>query len=158
LEGKEMANGKKVYNEICKILDGIDWTYTRHDDDLIISSGIKSEDLPIEFLIAVNDDRNLIQYISKLPFVMPEDKRVDGAVAVAVANYGMINGSFDYDIKDGEIRFRLTQSYIDGTPSAELIRYMIAVSSGMVDNYNDKFFMLAKNMISISDFIAKENA
>ena len=151
-----MANGKKVYKEICKILDGIDWKYTPHDDDLIISSGIKSDDLPIEFLIAVNDERNVIQYISKLPFTMPEDKRVDGAVAVAVANYGMVNGSFDYDVSDGEIRFRLTHSYIDAVPSADLISYMIGVSSNTVDRYNDRFFMLAKNMISISDFIAKD--
>ena len=152
-----MANGQKVYDEIRKILDGIDWKYEGRDDKLIISSAIKSDDLPIEFLIVVNDEKEVVQYISKLPFCMPENKRVDGAVAVAVANYGMINGSFDYDINDGEIRFRLTQSYIDGVPGADFIRYMIGVSSNTVDAYNDKFFMLAKNMMTISDFIAKEN-
>ncbi len=151
-----MANGKKVYGEIRKILDKMDWKYTPHDDDLIISSGIKGEDLPIEFLIVVNDERNVVQYISKLPFNMPEDKRVDGAVIVAVANYGLVNGSFDYDINDGEIRYRLTQSYLDGMPTQELIEYMIGASSSTVDNYNDRFFMIAKNMMTVSDFIKKE--
>ena len=152
-----MANGKKVYAQIRKVLDKMDWKYTPHDDDLVISSGIKSDDLPIEFLIVVNDDKEIIQYYSKLPFSMPEDKRVDGAIVVAVANYGMVNGSFDYDINDGEIRFRLTQSYVDALPSQEFIEYMIGVSSNTVDAYNDKFFMVAKNMLSVSDFIKKEN-
>ena len=152
-----MANGKKVYAHIRKVLDKMDWKYTPHDDDLVISSGVKSDDLPIEFLIVVNDDKEVIQYYSKLPFSMPEDKRVEGAIVVAVANYGMVNGSFDYDINDGEIRFRLTQSYVDALPSQEFIEYMIGVATNTVDAYNDKFFMVAKNMLSVSDFIKKEN-
>jgi hypothetical protein len=34
---------------------------------------------------------------------------------------------------------------------------MILVSAGTIDDYNDKFFMLGKNMMTVQDFFAKEN-
>ena len=55
-----------------------------------------------------------------------EDKRVDGAIAVCVANNGLNDGCFDYDVRDGEIRFRLTSSYRESTPGTALFEYMIA--------------------------------
>ena len=35
---------------------------------------------------------------------------------------------------------------------------MIMVSAGTIDNYNDKFFMLSKGMITLQQFIEQENA
>ena len=89
---------------------------------------------------------------------MPEDKRQDGAIAVCAANYGLVDGSFDYDIGDGEIRFRLASSYRDSDLGPDLFEYMIMVAASMVDNYNDKLFMLAKGMMTVQQFIEKENA
>jgi hypothetical protein len=67
------------------------------------------------------------------------------------------DGSFDYDINDGEIRFRLTSSYRESILSKELFVYMIGVSIGTIDQYNDKFFMLSKGVMSIQQFIEQEN-
>ena len=119
---------------------------------------MKGDDLPIEFIMVVRPKNQVVQFISSLPFNMPEDKRVDGAIAVCVANYGLVDGSFDYDLRDGEIRFRLTCSYRESTLSEELFNYMIMVSASTVDNYNDKFFMIAKGMMTVQQFIEQENS
>ena len=78
-------------------------------------------------------------------------------MAVCVANYGLINGSFDYDLSDGEIRFRLVSSYRESILSEALFNYMIVVSAGTVDDYNDKFLMVSNGMMSAEDFIKWEN-
>jgi hypothetical protein len=88
---------------------------------------------------------------------MPEDKRVEGAIAVSVANYGLVDGSFDYDISDGEIRYRLTSSYRESILSDDLFEYMIMCAASTVDDYNDRFFMLAKGMIDVEKFVELEN-
>ncbi len=152
-----MPSAHEVYNNLISMLDAFDWKYERDDEHLLIKSGVRSEDLPIEFFLHVVENNEVVQFISSLPFRMPDDMRVDGAIAVAVANYGMVDGSFDYDISDGEIRFRLTTAYRDTMPSAEILQYIIGVASSTVDKYNDRFFMLAKKMITIEDFIKKEN-
>ena len=153
-----MTKAKEIFGTLVAMLDERDWNYEKLEDDLVIKSGIKGDDLPIEFIVIVNPKNEVVQFISKLLFNMPEDKRVDGAIAVCVANYGLVDGSFDYDISDGEIRYRLTSSYRESILGKDLFEYMIMVAAGTVDNYNDKFFMLAKNMITIQQFIEQENA
>ena len=156
-EEMNMRKAVEVYNTLIHMLDTRDWKYEKHEDQLLIKSGIRGDDLPIEFIVLVKPRNQVVQFYSSLPFRMPEDKRVDAAIAVCVANYGLVDGSFDYDISDGEIRYRLTSSYRESTLGEDLFEYMIMVAASTVDQYNDKFFMLSKGMMSVQQFIEQEN-
>ena len=153
-----MQKAKEVFGTLVNMLDNRGWKYEKHEEDLVIKSGVKGDDLPVEFIVLVNPRNEVVQFYSAMPFNVPEDKRLDAALAVCVANYGLVDGSFDYDLSDGEIRFRLTCSYRESTLSEELFEYMIMVSASTVDQYNDKFFMLAKGMMTVQQFIEQENA
>ena len=155
-ETLDLQKAKSVYYSLIDMLDTRNWKYERHDDDLVIRSGIKGEDLPIEFIVYVKPKNQVVQFISTLPFNIPEDKRVEAAIAVCVANYGLVDGSFDYDVNDGEIRYRLTSSYRDSYLGADLFEYMIMCAASTVDDYNDRFFMLSKGMIDIEGFMNME--
>lgn len=150
---QDMKKAVEVYDTLCSMLDNIGWKYDKVEEKLMIKSGVKGEDLPIDFLVIVKPRNQVVQFISSMPFNMPEDKRVEGALAVCTANYGLVDGSFDYDLSDGQIVFRLTSSYRDSLLSEALFEYMIMVSASTIDNYNDRFFMLAKGMISLEQFI-----
>jgi hypothetical protein len=88
-----MAKAREVFAEIVNMLDTRDWKYEKFEDDLLIRSGIKGDDLPVEFILFIKPENQVVQFISKLPFNMPDDKRVEGAIAVSVANYGLVDGS-----------------------------------------------------------------
>ena len=152
----DMNKAREVYNALVNMLDTRDWKYEKDEENLLIKSGIKGEDLPIQFIMIVNPRNQVVQFISSLPFNMPDDMRVDGALAVAVANYGLVDGSFDYDLNDGEIRYRLTAAYRDSVLGPDLFEYMIGAAASTVEQYNDRFFMLAKKMITIEKFIEME--
>ena len=154
----DMRKAKSVFTSLVNMLDTRDWKYEKHEEDLLIRSAISGDDLPVEFVVVVNPKNQVVQFLSRLPFSIPDDKRVDAAIAVCVANYGLVDGSFDYDISDGEIRYRLTSSYRESELGADLFEYMIMVAASTVDSYNDKFFMLAKGMLTVQDFIEQENA
>ena len=152
----DMKRAKEVFDSLTNMLDTRNWKYEKHEEKLLIKSGIKGEDFPVQFVMLVKPENEVIQFISLMPFDMPEDKRVEGALAVSVANYGLVNGSFDYDLSDGEIRFRLTTSYRNTKLDDDLLEYMILVSAATVDKYNDRFFMLAKDMMTLEQFIEKD--
>ncbi len=154
---QEQKNAKKVYDLMLKALNERNWHYKPHDEDLMIVSDYSGDDIPINFLIAIDASREVIRFAAPMPFKMSKEKRVDGAIAVAVANYGMVNGSFDYDINDGEIKFRLSTSYHDCEIGKGFFMNMLAVALTTVDNYNDKFMMLAKGVIDVEKFIKMEN-
>ena len=152
-EELDMQQAKKVFDTLVNMLDSKGWSYDKHEDKLLITSGVKGDDFPIEFIVLVQPNNQVVQFISRLPFTIPEEKRVDGAIAVCVANFGLVDGSFDYDVSDGELRYRLTSSYRESTLGEELFEYMIMVAANTVDRYNDRFFMLSKGMIDIQRFM-----
>lgn len=160
-----MKNAKEVFDTLVKALNDLDWKFRKNEDDLVIISGAKGDDIPIDFIVKVNPKNEVVQFLSKLPFNMPEDKRVDGAIAVCVANYTLIDGSFAYDMRDGKILFKMTSSYRGSIFSEnvifitkDLFEYMIAVAISTVDHYNDKFLMIAKGRMTVQQFIEQENA
>ena len=153
----EMELARDVYELICDTLDNQDWKYNRLDEDLIITTGARGEDLPIDLLIAVNPDAQVVSVLSPMPYKIPEDKRVDAAVAVCTVNDRLINGCFDFDITTGDIQFRLVNSYRDSDLGEELINYMVLVSCSTIDTYNDKFLAVSKDLMSIEQFIKGEN-
>jgi len=149
---------QSVYETFCKTLDARNWKYTRHDEDLVITCGVRGEDLPMDLVIIVNPKAQVVSVISQLPFSIPEDKRVDMAMAVCVANNGLINGTFDFNVLKGDIRFRVVSSFRESILSEELFNYMLIIAAGTVDQYNDKFLMISKGMMSLQQLIESENA
>ena len=148
-EEKVMQQSKNVYESICSMLDNLEWKYTRHDEDLTITCGVRGDDLPMEMIIIVSPQSQVVSLYPPMPFDIPENKRVDLAVAICMINNNFVNGSFDYDISDGSIRFRLVSSFRESLLSEELFKYMVLVSTQTIDDYNDKFLMLAKDMMTL---------
>lgn len=148
-----MAKAKEMYDVLCRMMDNKGWHYEKEEEELIVKSGVKGNDFPIEFIIRVNPRNELVSFFSKLPFNVEEDKRIDVALAICAVNYWLADGSFDYDLSDGSILFRLTSSYKESTLGEALFEYMVVVSAATVDNYNDKFFMMSKGMMTYQQFI-----
>jgi hypothetical protein len=107
-------------------------------------------------VIIVDANRQLVRLLSMLNFKFPEDKRVEGAIATTVASYGMVDGSFDFDLNDGSVIFRMTASYRESRLGQGLFAYLIDCACFTVDRYNEKFLAVSKGMLSIQDFIAQE--
>ena len=150
------SSAKEVYEAFKSHLTRNNIRFDPHDDDLVITMTVTGEDLPQPTIIRVMESRDVVQILSPLPSKIPEDKRVDGAIAVSVANYGIINGSFDYDMEDGEVRFRVAQSYRGFVMNDDMIRYLLSITFSTTDTYNDRFFMFGKGLMTLEQFIEKE--
>lgn len=153
---EKLERAQKVYETLCSTLDSHEWHYKKDEERLSIACGAQGEDLPMEITIRVDVERQLIMLLSHLPFVISEDKRLDMAIATSIANNGMVDGSFDFDITNGHMFFRMTSSFIESEIGSELFTYMLMVSCHTIDEYNDRFLMLGKGMMSIEEFMKKE--
>ncbi|MBQ9857385.1 MAG: hypothetical protein IJO77_00120 [Oscillospiraceae bacterium] len=149
----KMERAKKAYATLCEALDARNWKYEKVDDDLLVHFSVNGDDLPIQYIIFVDVDRQLIRLLSHMPFDMSEDKRIDGAIATCHATYGLRDGSFDYDLSDGKIVYRMTSAFLDNEVPVSVIQYMIDFTGAVVDKYNDKFFALNKGFLTIEKFL-----
>lgn len=156
-EDMNVKQALEMYNTLKLALNEMEYRYTEDVEKLRIRLTIYGEDIPIDLLIMIDADRKLIRLMSSLPFKMSEDKRVEGSLLTNHVNYLLADGSFDYDMRDGEILFRLTASYRESLISTALLRYMINVSCSTIDKVNDKFMLVNKGAMSLSDFVKSMN-
>ncbi len=156
IDEKKMELAKQVYNTLCEAIERRDWNFGKDEEKLLVHFGVRGDDIPMNFILVVDASRQLVRLMSPMPYKMSEEKRMEGAIAACAASYGMIDGSFDYDLSDGSIVFRMTASFIESAIGEGLLQYMISCSCVMVDKYNDQFLAIDKGLMSIADFIEKE--
>lgn len=150
---KNNAFAKTVFTTLCDVMERRGWKYENDEKDLTVHFIVSGDDIPMQFILVIDAERQLIRLMSPLPFKMSEDKRIDGAIATCAASFGLADGSFDYDLTEGRIIFRMTASFRESLIGEELFHYMIECSCVTVDEYNDKFLAIDKGLLSVSDFI-----
>lgn len=151
----KLEKAQEVYNTLCAALDARKWVYDKHQEDLVVTFGVRGDDLPMRYVVGVDADRQLIRLSSPLPFQMKEDKRVEGAIITTVATYAIADGCFDYDMTDGEICFRLTAPFMECEVREGLFHHLISLANHLVDEFNDKFMAVNNGLWSIKDFLEK---
>ena len=150
---KQLKQARAAFQALCEMLEEKDWHYEKDAENFLITCGAQGEDLPMEIRISIDAERQLIMLLSQMPFKISEDKRTALAVAVSVANNGMVDGSFDYDYLGGDIIFRMTSSFRDSLVGKDVFEYMLLCSCATIDKYNDKFLMVAKNDMSNEEIL-----
>ena len=147
---------QQVYRTVCAALDARGWKYNKDEAKLLVHFGVNGDDIPMNLIIVVDEDRQMIRVMSPLPFKMSENKRIEGVVATCHASWGMADGSFDYDLSDGEIVFRMVATYRESNIGEGLIQYLVGCTCAMVDKYNDRLLALDKGIMSLEDFMKAE--
>lgn len=156
LEQKRIENAEKNTAALISMLDSRNLKYTVEERTAArthIRIHFTGEDIPITLHIILRTDRQIASVLSAMPFYMTEAHRADAAVAVAAANHGLIDGSFDLDMRTGEIRFRLTSCFIESVLSEALFSYLMFVSAETIDRYNDRFMALNTGQLSLEEFL-----
>jgi hypothetical protein len=148
-----MSKAKEVYGVIIDHLDKHELKYVSGEEEMRIELIYVGDDLPQPTAIIVDEEREVVRIFSPLPGNIPEDKRIEAAVALAAANDGIVNGSFQLDLNDGQIVFTISQYFGGAGFDDGDIEYLLSLALVMTDMYNDKFFMLAKGIMSLDQFL-----
>lgn len=151
------AMAEMLYESLCNTLDCYGWNYDRNDEARAICCGVQGDDIPIELTMYIDAQRELIRLVSHIPAFVPEDKRIDLAVAVSIANNKLVDGCFDLDLNTGDIFFHMAATFRDSVIGDEVFAYMLICAEQTIDVYNDRFLMLAKGLLSLEQFVAAEH-
>ncbi len=139
---------KRAMDTLCKVMDGREWTYDRDDEEHVVSISIHGDDLVIPLRIRFNTNLQLVTLYSPMEFEIPEDQIVNAAMAIAAINYGIVDGTFDLNVENGRMGYRMATSYRESLLSEEAFNFLIQFALHVVDEYNDKFLMLAKGVLT----------
>ena len=146
----------RVYDLFKKFLTDNGIRFKEDEDALQLEYTVTEDDLPQPTVIRIIEHQDLVQIISPMPFIVPKDKRLDVAVAAAIANDHILNGSFALNFSNGDLRFRVSQSYVDMELSEEFARYFFSMAVMAIDQYNDLFSRLSMGEMSLQEFIEED--
>lgn len=155
MDDLKKQEARQVFATLCSALDARNWNYSKDEiaGNQVVRFGVNGDDIPMDLVLVVDEERRVLRCMSFLPVKFPENKRVEGAVAACIVSNGFADGGFDYDLSTGAISYRMVASYRGCQIGEELCAYLVDCTCAMVDKYNDRFMMLAKGMIDLQAFL-----
>lgn len=137
---KTKKYSETIANVINTFLTEDEWNYSFDEDEgvfrfnLSLNSKIKS----ISYVIRVRKDSYLVYAVSPVG-VDAEDKKAVSSMAEFICriNYGLNNGSFDFDVSDGEITYRCFVDCNGIVPTSGMVETSIHCPGSMFKRYGD---------------------
>lgn len=155
---RERTYSKNIVNAINKFLTEDDWHFSFDDQRGLFEFGlcIKGKIKKISYIVDVKEDEYIVYAISPLGADEDDEKMMASmAEFVCRANYGLKNGNFELDMRDGEIRFK---SFVDCdgiTPTLEMVKNSVYCPAAMFDRYGAGIVDIIFSNVTAKEAIAK---
>ena len=148
-----MNLARETYKTLLKAIAENGWHCKQDDNEMCIDFGVNGDDLHMDFHVSIDAERQLVRLISRLPFRFPKEKIIDGALATSIANYVVCaDGSFDFNVLNGDVIFRMTTSYRSSVIASSALVYLVNYACWAVDKVNDKLLLVSNGIMSVEQF------
>ena len=128
-----------IVSEIRGFLLDDDWKFDFDEERGIFRFGVNIDGKMkhVNYFVPVRDDSYTVYAISPVSGD-PDDPQVMNALAdfTCRANYGLRNGNFELDMRDGEVRYKVFVDCDGVIPSREVIRGSIIIPAMMFERYS----------------------
>ena len=136
-----MANNysPELSNSVKDWLDNREWRYTFDANRGVYQFSSKLDSTVQRCTVSVYVRNEGISFISRIPINVMEAKKPAVAEFITRINYELVDGNFEMDYADGEIRFRMYIHCGDTIPSADNLEDHIMIPFAVWENYGDAF-------------------
>jgi len=130
------GTGSSLIRIVENALKKDDWSYEHdHEDPRILRTGVKGKNTSLRGTFMVVEEKRIIHFYVHLSVNVIENKRLETMEYITRANYGLQIGNFEMDLRDGEIRFKVSIDVEAGTLSTVMVRNMMSAGFCTVDRY-----------------------
>lgn len=137
-----------------RMLTKREWHYKRNDGAYSLHVGVAVDALPMDIIITADPDHGILRIFSKISVTLSKDKIMEAAIIVNELNEGRLMGNFDLNITSGSIFFKVYSCIADCTISEGACGLLLDYAVRMVDDYNRKFLLLNKGVLSMEDILS----
>lgn len=147
---------REIANVIREFLDNDDWHYSFDEKKGMFRFGLtlKSKLKNIKYYVDVKEDEFICYAVSPVGGDEDDSKMMASlAEFLCMANYGLKNGNFEFDFRDGEIRYK---SFVDCDrviPSKEVVHNAVYCIATMFKHYSPGILGIIFNDMSAKDAI-----
>lgn len=142
-----------LFNCLKGYFDSQEWKYEYNEDEgyLSMRMNLKTVD-SCSVYAQMRDDEGFTIY-TVFPIKAPEAKRMAISEFITRANYGLINGNFEEDFSDGEIRFKVTTLCGDIELEHEIMARIVNMGFAMLDRYGQALLSVIYGGANVKDAV-----
>ncbi|MCB6991392.1 YbjN domain-containing protein [bacterium 210820-DFI.6.38] len=126
---------KKVIDTIKSFFENNDWKYNFNDKDKVFSAGIDMGNILGNVRMVILLEDNFYNVYMVMNSKVEEKYFPVVAEFLHRANYGLKDGNFEMDYRDGEIRYKSFVNFKNIDVSEEVVGESIIVGAAMIDRY-----------------------
>lgn len=156
-EDTSEKRAQEAYDALRASLDGMTIKYKESAGALYrVEFEMTGKFIPMKYSIVIDPARQVILMFVYLLFRVPEDRREDVAVVTSFANFMLADGSFDFDIDDGSIVYRMASSFKESLVGKGLFDRMLTYAFGVADRLGFRMFVVSRGMMTPDEFAGKD--
>jgi hypothetical protein len=107
------------------------------EDRTVFSFGTQLQNCNLDNRFDVREAKKLVAFYCISPLRIPATKRATAMEFFTRANYDLLNGNFEFDLRDGEFRYNVSSTFVGAEVTHETIRYMYLVAANTMSRYFD---------------------
>ena len=147
-----MQRAKAAYEVVKEAFTSRGLGFESLDNRLAIRLGIKNDKGQTNVMVMVNSAAQAIAMYSVLPFTVDTNKSAAMALAVCDANEKLLQGSFDFNTKEGRVIAKVTNSFVDMEVSKGMVSVMFVRLMKMLEEYSEKLRSASKGIVDLSGY------
>ncbi len=127
----------RLFSAVSDFLDTDGWQYDvrKHPEGARFRFGFTGENAILDCWIVCYEETERLCVLAIYPLAVPENKRMAVAEYLTRANFGILVGNFELDMRDGEIRYK-TSADVEDTPlHYKFVKNLLVANLGMADRY-----------------------
>ena len=129
-------NASEPFRVLCEFLDERELNYTTEPDQKRARFSIRCTNAIFNCLLGITHNDTLLQIHVRYPiFVSNEKYRVSAAELLTRANYCLHVGKFEFDFRDGEVRFHVSQAIGDFPLEKNILGRLFSSALNRADQY-----------------------
>lgn len=136
----EKTYSKSIADAIQNFLSEDDWHFSFDEQQGLFrfNLSLKGKIKKISYAIGVRENEYVVYGISPVGADNSDDKMMASmAEFICRANYGINNGNFELDMRDGEIRYKSFVDCRNIMPSPEIVKRSIQCPAAMFERYGE---------------------
>ncbi len=148
-----------IASAINNFLTTDDWRFSFDEEKGRFTFNLKSNGKmrTIRYVIDVEERMYKVYGGSDIAYADTDDEQVMIAMSEFVnrANYDLKVGNFEFDYRDGEVRYKCSAFCGDTVPTFEMVRHSVYLVASMFNRYGDGIFDVGYAGVSASEAIRK---
>jgi hypothetical protein len=142
-----------MFDTVIEFFEENEWHFVRIPNETVLSMGVSGKNGKWNCYAQVKEQQEQFVFYSVCPVNAHDDKLPAVTEFITRANYGLIIGNFELDLRDGEIRYKTSIDVEGDSLSRALLEQLVYANLTIIDRYLPGLMSVIYGNISPEDAI-----